>query len=286
MLKKPFISLLMTLLIFTSCPSIVAYGSTESNTTKNPYETYIVLDSDSTSSLPDRFRIDAPLNISGSAQFTPSQLSNIKSKINHPRISIVDLRQESHGFINDLAISFFSPGITLNNGFTTSQTLSAQSKELAFIPLHKRITIYNKTTRPALDVFVNSVGNEGQICRNNNLIYIRLAVKDDYIPSPDIVDQFVAMMKYQARDTHLHFHCEAGEGRTTTFMAMYQIFHQSSTLSLQQIVNHQVNLGGINILDHPDRSDFINEFYNYVKSNKSNNYKTPYSKWISQPKAR
>ena len=45
----------------------------------------------------------------------------------------MDLLQESHGFINDLAISFYSIGKDLNNGFTTEETISTEDKLLNFI---------------------------------------------------------------------------------------------------------------------------------------------------------
>ncbi|MEG2540014.1 MAG: phosphatase, partial [Clostridium sp.] len=106
------------------------------------------------------------------------------------------------------------------------------------------------------------------------------------IPSPETVDQFVAMMKYKVHDSHLHFHCDSGEALTTTFMTMYQIFRQGGETSLTQIINSQISLGGSNILDNSYRADFINEFYNYINSNKSSNYRVPYSIWITQSKLR
>lgn len=45
----------------------------------------------------------------------------------------MDLLQESHGFINDLAISFYSIGKDLNNGFATEETISTEDKLLNFI---------------------------------------------------------------------------------------------------------------------------------------------------------
>ena len=45
----------------------------------------------------------------------------------------MDLLQESHGFINDLAINFYSIGKDLNNGFTTEETISTEDKLLNFI---------------------------------------------------------------------------------------------------------------------------------------------------------
>ena len=48
----------------------------------NKNETLIVKDSDAITGLPNRFRDLTNLNISGSAQFTPSQIENIKNSIN------------------------------------------------------------------------------------------------------------------------------------------------------------------------------------------------------------
>ena len=110
----------------------------------NKNETLIVKDSDAITGLPNRFRDLTNLNISGSAQFTPSQIENIKNSINKPDICIVDLRQESHGFINDLAISFYSIGKDLNNGFTTEETISTEDKLLNSIKQNSQINIYDK----------------------------------------------------------------------------------------------------------------------------------------------
>ena len=74
--------------------------------TKN--ETLIIRDSDSRTGLPDRYRDIPTLNISGSAEFTKEQVVNLKNAINKPNICIIDLRQESHGMVNDYAISFFN----------------------------------------------------------------------------------------------------------------------------------------------------------------------------------
>ncbi|MEG2338240.1 MAG: phosphatase [Clostridium sp.] len=283
MTKKFIYTLIIILTINAFFPPIIQGFSTYSN---KPNSNYIILDSQSQGILPNKFRIDDSLNISGSSQFTPEELPNIKNKINHPSISIIDLRQESHGFINDIAISFYSPSLNLNNGLSASRILSEQTKLLAGIPLNRRITIYHKTLRPALNPVATSIYNEGELCRKNNIIYVRLPVDCSGIPSPETVDQFVAMMKYKVHDSHLHFHCDSGEALTTTFMTMYQIFRQGGETSLTQIINSQISLGGSNILDNSYRADFINEFYNYINSNKSSNYRVPYSIWITQSKLR
>ena len=189
----------------------------------NKNETLIVKDSDATTGLPDRFRDLTNLNISGSAQFTPSQIENIKSSINKPDICIVDLRQESHGFINDLAISFYSIGKDLNNGFTTEETVSTEDKLLNSIKQNSQISIYDKLGKVLTNITVDSVSTENNAINKNGLKYQRFAVKDGGIPSATVIDDFVDFIKNKPEGQHLHFHCDAGEGRTTTFMVLYQI---------------------------------------------------------------
>ena len=112
--------------------------------------------------------------------------------------------------------------------------------------------------------------------------YKRYAVRDNGAPTPEIVDQFVEFVKTKPSDLHLHFHCDAGEGRTTTFMSMYQILMNTTNLSLDQIVSYQYNVGGVNLHDNKHQFEFLEDFYDYVSKNKSDNYTTSYSEWINQ----
>ena len=247
----------------------------------NKNETLIVKDSDAITGLPNRFRDLTNLNISGSAQFTPSQIENIKNSINKPDICIVDLRQESHGFINDLAISFYSIGKDLNNGFTTEETISTEDKLLNSIKQNSQINIYDKLGKVLTNITVDSVSTENNAINKNGLKYQRFAVKDGGIPSTTVIDDFVDFIKNKPEGQHLHFHCDAGEGRTTTFMVLYQIMTDNGNLSLDQILCYQYNMGGITLTDDVDRAYFLNAFYNYVEENKTDNYSIKFSQWIS-----
>ncbi|MDU2121632.1 MAG: hypothetical protein E7E64_03760 [Clostridium celatum] len=77
------------------------------------------------------------LNISGSGQFTPANLplliENIDTKL--PIIDI-DLRQESHGFINDIAISFANSNNSANAGLTLDEVIEKENKDLSSIKLN------------------------------------------------------------------------------------------------------------------------------------------------------
>ena len=123
--------------------------------TSNKNESIITIDSTSSVGLPMRLRDIPTLNISGSAQFTKDQLLNLKNSINKDNICIVDLRQESHGFINDLAISFYSIGKDLNNGFTTEETISTEDKLLNSIKQNSQINIYDKLGKVLTNITVD-----------------------------------------------------------------------------------------------------------------------------------
>lgn len=245
-------------------------------------QTLIVRDSTSTTGLPDRFRDIPNLNISGSAQFTAEQANNLKNTINKPNICIIDLRQESHGLVNNYAISFFDPTKDLNNGFTTEQTIKTEDSLLSKIKLNDDLNIYRRTGRPFKEITVDFVSNESSVANKTGMEYKRYAVRDNGAPTPEIIDQFVEFVKTKPSDLHLHFHCDAGEGRTTTFMSMYQILMNTTNLSLDQIVSYQYNVGGVNLHDNKHQFEFLEDFYDYVSKNKSDNYTTSYSEWIKQ----
>ena len=250
--------------------------------TSNKNESIITIDSTSSVGLPMRLRDIPTLNISGSAQFTKDQLLNLKNSINKDNICIVDLRQESHGFINDLAISFLNPYKDLNNGFTTEQTIKAENSLLNKIKIGNTIQLYKHTGIFIKDITVDFISNESQLVTEADMQYKRFAVKDNSAPTPDIVDEFVEFIKNKPDDIHLHFHCAAGKGRTTSFMVMYQAMKNNSNLTLEQLLSYQYNIGGVNLHDNNIQYNFLEDFCNYVQKNKDSNYSISYSQWIKE----
>ncbi|WP_346967763.1 fused DSP-PTPase phosphatase/NAD kinase-like protein [Clostridium disporicum] len=250
--------------------------------TSNKNESIITIDSTSSVGLPMRLRDIPTLNISGSAQFTKDQLLNLKNSINKDNICIVDLRQESHGMINDLAISFLNPYKDLNNGFTTEQTIKAENSLLNKIKIGNTIQLYKHTGIFIKDITVDFISNESQLVTEADMQYKRFAVKDNSAPTPDIVDEFVEFIKNKPDYIHLHFHCAAGKGRTTSFMVMYQAMKNNSNLTLEQLLSYQYNIGGVNLHDNNIQYNFLEDFCNYVQKNKDSNYSISYSQWIKE----
>ena len=84
--------------------------------------------------------------------------------------------------------------------------------------------------------------------------------------------------------THILFHCDAGDGRTTMFMSMYQMMKNINNLSLSTILNDQISVGGIVLTDNVPRATFLEYFYNYTLENKDSNFETNYSTWLKNKK--
>ena len=242
----------------------------------------IILDSDSKKSLPNRFRDVTLLNISGSAQFTKDQIEPLKRAINKENICIVDLRQESHGLLNDLAICYHNFYKLVNNGFDTIETIEKENSELNKIKLGSTVSIFHKSGKLYNCVTAEYVSTEEKAVIDCDMQYKRYAVRDGGVPTPETVDDFVGFIKNKPDDLHLHFHCHAGEGRTTTFMVLYQIMNNQNNLSLDQILSYQYNIGGIVLGNDGYRLDFLDSFYEYIQENKASNYSIPYSQWIAK----
>ncbi|MPQ44645.1 fused DSP-PTPase phosphatase/NAD kinase-like protein [Clostridium tarantellae] len=233
---------------------------------------------------PKNFRIIEGLNMSGSAQFTPSQLLHIKDKINSTNLYVVDLRQESHGFINNKAINFYTKNKkkhgVINKDLSSEQTLSAEKKLLETIKPNSDLTIYKKSGKVDEVLKVETVLSEQELTKKHNIKYKRLAIRDGHTPELATIDEFVEFIKTLPKDAHLHFHCKHGKGRTTSFMALFQMMNNKENLSIADILNQQLDEGGIDLKEKTSRKELLEQFYKYVKENKTNNYTTPFSKWV------
>lgn len=248
--------------------------------TPNLMEGFLVFDTDRDAPIPKRFRDISSLNISGSAQFEPSQIENLKKKINVLDTYIVDLRQESHGFLtDDDAVSFYSTERLLNNGFNSEETLADEKEKFGAIKPGDMENIFNKRGSFSETIKVEKSQIELNLVKDSGLNYVLFSTRDGHIPTPTMVDSFVSFIVETPPTTHLHFHCNHGEGRTTMFMAMFQMMKESSTKSLKEILYEQLAAGGIVLTDNTTRTNFLQDFYDYTKENVASNFKVPFSIW-------
>lgn len=248
----------------------------------------LVLDSNSTDKLNKHFRkstdiVDLSknpnlnltglneLNISGSSQFTESTLSLIKDSIGKKyNIIDIDLREESHGFVNGMAISWKNKLNNANAGLNLQEIICDENQKLQSIKLDEPLNYYaHKNIQK--QVIPKKVENECKLVNSKGISYIRMPVTDGGLPSEEMVNSFVNFVKYQPKNSWLYFHCKAGIGRTTTFMIMYDILKNCKTVPLDDIITRQVILSKISEPNAQDffnkrRYDFLSNFYNKCKS--------------------
>lgn len=221
------------------------------------------------------------LNISGSAQFSEYNLpALIKAIGTSIPITIVDLRQESHGFINGLSVSWANLKNNANEGLNRDQVLKDEANKLKSIKLNEPMTFYNKPNESIVPI---KVQDENELVKSNSVSYNRITVRDGGIPSDEMVDYFIESVKEKPQNSWLHFHCKAGVGRTTTFMIMYDMIKNSKETSVDDIISRQLALANFNdenikSFKNEERMEFLKNFYEYSKIN-GDSFNTKWSEW-------
>lgn len=299
---KKRLSISICIIFFMSIFNVFIGCSQETFNAKNENNLRLVIDSKNESSLPKHFRKSndkiesgnnkipnlkglSDLNSSGSAEFSENSLKLVKEAIgNKVPITVIDLRQESHGFVNGMAVNWVDDHNKANKGLTKEQVLADENKKLSSISLGKPIIFDNKG-KPT--VTPEKVENEEKLAKSQGISYVRIPVTDKEIPTDEMVDYFIKFIKSMPSNTWLHFHCRAGVGRTTTFMTMYDCMKNSKKVSLEDIMNRQVLIGGKNLIEgekSPEgnvnkRSEFVKDFYKYCTEN-NDDFNTSWFQWL------
>ncbi len=252
-------------------------------------------------SLPDLSGL-ADLNASGSAEFCYENLPMIIKIIGFDKITIVDLRQESHGFVNGLCISWYGTYDWGNVGLTRKEVEANERHRLDSVLAAKKVEVTriikkDKATNrivksEQVPLEVKTVQTEEELTQELKVDYFRITATDHREPTVEDVDRFIAFVRGLDKNTWLHFHCHAGDGRTTTFLAMYDMMRNAKDVSLSKILLRQYLLGGINLArdeDFPEfdrqyaigRTKFLTDFYDFCKTN-TDGFTALYSKWLTK----
>ena len=244
----------------------------------------------------------AALRVSGSAnpgrnEFKPL-LQTLRTAAGQGPIYIVDLRQESHGYLNNETVSWYGKDNRSNVGLSTAAILQDEAQRLAAAQGKTVAATAFGWGKPTggKTFTVTSSETEAAAVQAAGGHYVRFTLTDMLAPQPDQVDAFLKFYKRLPKDAWLHFHCQAGMGRTTTFMTMADILRNADRVPVEDIAARQYLLKGVNLLEggkkdsddwHElaavDRARFIKYFYDYVQAypqlNKS------WSAWLSKQAA-
>jgi len=135
--KKKILCFISTF-VFLICLSFTSIYAIEDNQVVR-----LVIDFNNNGELPNSFRKTSDkinptnnipslkglkeLNASGSSEFTFNSIDIIKNSIGK-KFTVVDLRQESHGFLNGSAISWMGLRDNLNKGLSPKEVVAAEKK--------------------------------------------------------------------------------------------------------------------------------------------------------------
>lgn len=243
----------------------------------------------------------ATLYASGSAEFSVKEFDKmvpvLKEQAKGP-IYIVDLRQESHGLINGTAVSWYGERDWGNLGKSKRAALRDEKSRLESVR-GKDVTMakLSKEKKPVNPVTVKaeSVMTEEQLVKSRGLRYFRIAATDHVWPSAENIDAFIRFTRKLPKDAWLHFHCQAGQGRTTAYMAMYDMM-KNPDLSLGTILSRQYLIGNNYVAYrvaapkdgdwkaayYNQKADMVAKFYQYVQEQHADGFRMSWSKWLSQ----
>ena len=258
------------------------------------------LDGDLKAELPRNFRILDDLKISASGQPSTSSLLILYNELRqhtNGNIYIVDLREESHGFFNGFPVSYYE-NKNLANFFKPRTQISNIEVELLTDMLGRQVDLIplgneDKKLFKPLNILVNNVETEQQKAAELGFIYVRFTATDMLFPAPEVVDQFINFVSTLRENDWVHFHCQAGHGRTTTFSVMYDIL-KNPEKSLEEICNFHAAKGGSNLLKRSEgdpkdyyvaannlRADSLIKFFDYARGVQRGEIKTSWSEYIS-----
>lgn len=238
------------------------------------------------------------LNMSASAQFSPGEMATmireIRKHTNGP-IYDMDLRGETHGFSQGMAISWFGENNWGNIGRNAEEALKDEETRLKDIE-GKKITTYikkdlkSKTSPKSLEAL--TVLSERQMAQILGIQYMRFNCVDHLWPKPQEIDQFINFTKTLPENAWLHFHCSAGRGRTGAFMALYDMMHNVPEVSMEDIVARQHMLGASYLLLiekgkwkeewQTEKVKMLKLLYQYVSENKGSQYAVSWSEWLKK----
>jgi protein-tyrosine phosphatase len=239
------------------------------------------------------------LHAATSAQFSEKTLKAALKRLQAP-IWVIDLRRESHAYVNGIPISWYKPHNDSNQNLDTKTLMQIEQKMVSELKQHNPLTIQHITSKTAgiihssepFDVKIERLETEQQLTKRLGLEYRRLQVLDRNKPDDNMVDEFIEIVKTLPPNATLYFHCRGGKGRSTTFMILYDMLKNAKTVPLAEIVLRQERLGGVNVFNTQtkpggewmaqmrlDRKAFIEEFYLYASDGKGYPNKS-WSEWL------
>lgn len=222
----------------------------------------------------------AETRMSGSSQFGLHQLKRLPRNL--PLI-VVDLRMEAHGFIDDLPVSFFCPKNWDRLDVPPRELAGQEQRDLKRLKKRGWVKAYRKLPnsetigRPRIIRF-KRVRTQAEALAHHGIRYERIPIPDHRRPRDEQITQLITLFEAMAAEPHwMHFHCQAGKGRTTTAMIMWDMFQNAGRLALEDILHRnyiysKIHLDDLRSIEDSYRRPFVEErtlflraFYQYCR---------------------
>jgi len=214
-------------------------------------------------------------------------------------ITVFDLRQEDHLFVNGEPISWMATNNWANVGKSNEKVIAGECTRAAALKPGTQLDLADDRVKKGTSgaaatehITITQVQTEAEVVTKAGAAYVRLTVTDHARPLNEEVDRFILAIRAMPANGWAHFHCRAGKGRTTTFLALYDMLRNASHVGLEDIVNRQSLLvGDYNLLSKEkepagwkagiaaDRADFVRAFYQYSRAN-PNGHPQLWSDWL------
>jgi len=243
---------------------------------------------------------------SGSRQPTAIEFKRIIADIISSKkadaVLIIDLRDEFHFFCEQGPIGL--ENIDAETKIVAAEYTKDCELELAKrLALNTELEIYTKHKDSKIPhKFSSELINPGAIKTEEEIViglgamYERFPVTDHGVPNPELIDRFVKFTHNLPVNTWVHFHCHGGKGRTSTFMAMYNLLYFARNPSAMPTEYDALNHPKLKTKDDRrtsieqlNRIAFMQEFKLYVNAYgaaiKESTEPLLWSKWREQQSA-
>ena len=237
------------------------------------------------------------LRMSGSSFFSKNEFLTLLQHVPRNELVVIDLRAESHGYINGSGVSWYSRYKTFNQGQSVGEIERREKGMLWTAWMNRYADIATLASDKSIErqqrEKVDSVQTEREFVTSTGVRYERVPVTDYTAPTPENVDEFLSIYKGLPSNAWIHVHCEAGIGRTTIFLSMMDMIKNADKISYDDIMTREVLLGGQDVRraaettkddykkeNYPKRALFTKHFYDYVRANPA--LEKSYTQWTRE----
>jgi protein-tyrosine phosphatase len=200
-------------------------------------------------------------------------------------VTVFDLRQEDHLYVNGQPVSWYATNNWANVGRSHDAVIAGEAARLQALAPGSALQLAaagaskGAAVTAAQSLVVNRAATEREVVMAAGANYVRLTVTDHARPLDSEVDRFILSIRALPPGGWVHFHCRAGKGRTTTFIALYDMLRNARRASLDDIVSRQsLLMGDYNLLElgeqggwkaglAADRAAFVRAFFDYARAN-------------------